>query len=168
MNWSRAVPITLLTCSLLFLAAGVPLALNCPWGGINCEPMDPPTASTIDGQMHDGSDFTDAFTSTSSQCVQLYDAWNSAVTDGRVYFTDELDGTGSHIGSGDGDGVILVDAKVFDPQWDELEPARTVIHDTAHDLGCTDQNDLAENWARYCVETPGTHPPPQENCPGMY
>jgi hypothetical protein len=46
--------------------------------------------------------------------------------------------------------------------------ASVAIHEAAHDFGCTDDGQVAQQWGDFCVPIDPQHvPPPPAPCPNM-
>ncbi|MEX1181769.1 MAG: hypothetical protein WEF86_00940 [Gemmatimonadota bacterium] len=131
----------------------------------NCESLTAPQFDDLNEEIREDGNWDDSFNNGSTECVTLYDAWDDAFDEGRVYYSDDPDlEFGEHVGSGDGNGVIIISDNAID--GNPIDGARTAIHEAAHDIGCS--GNLAEDWARYCVSDGQTfYPPPSENCSGM-
>jgi hypothetical protein len=147
----------------------------CPWTvediGTNCVLLPPAQGDSITDRIQPDGSWALSFNSASSGCTTLYSHFLSARSKGNVYFAASLpEGAyGYYRGQGDGNGKILISNRAFADGGFELE--RTVIHEAAHDLGCSDIGNHAEQWGQFCAgdyEWGINSPPPPVPCDGMY
>ncbi len=137
-------------------------------GVTNCVTMPPPYNDSITTTIQPNGTWSSAFNSSDGFCVTFYNNFQSAYASGRVVIADMPAYVwGMYTGNGYQDGTIGIASATFQ-QGNNLFVASVAIHESAHDFGCTDADNLAQRWADYCVPVdPQNLPPPPPPCPNM-